>query len=57
VASHQHSHNVVAQTARTDLDFLVGLELLKKAKVGKGFLYVSVAGLSARLKELPTSFD
>lgn len=57
VASHQHSHNVVPQTARTDLDLLVGLELLKKAKVGKGFLYIPVAGLAARLKELPTTFD
>lgn len=57
VASHHRSHNVVPQTARTDLELLVGLELLKKAKVGKGFLYMPVAGLPARLKELPTTFD
>jgi len=57
VASHQHSHNVVPQTARTDLDALVRLEMLKKAKVGKGFLYMPVAGLPDRLGELPNPFD
>ncbi len=57
VASHQHSHNVVPQTARTDLELLAGLELLKKAKIGKRFLYVPAAGLPDRLRKLPTTFD
>jgi len=57
VASHQRSHNVVPQIARTDLEMLVGIGLLKKAKVGKGFLYIPVVGFSDRLKELPNAFD
>lgn len=57
VASHQRSHNVVPQTARTDLEVLVELALLKKAKVGKGFLYAPVAGLPDRLRELPGTFE
>jgi Fic family protein len=56
VASHRHSHNVVPQTARTDLELLLGLGLLKKAKVGKGFLYAPVADFPNRIRELPDAF-
>lgn len=57
VASHQHSHNVVPQTARTDLDELARLELLKKARVGKAFLYAPAPDLPNRLRDLPSAFD
>ena len=50
VASHQNSHNVVAQTARNDLDELSGNGLLLKVKVGKAFRYRPVENLSEKLE-------
>ena len=50
VVSHSRSHNVAVQTARTDLEGLVGRGLLEKRKVGKGFTFYPVDNLSERLK-------
>lgn len=57
VASHHRSHNVVPQTARVDLDELVELELLKKARVGKAFRYAPVGDLPSRIRDLPNALD
>jgi Fic family protein len=51
VTSHSRSHNVVAQTARTDLEGLVERGLLDKRKVGKSHRYYPVENLSERLKD------
>jgi Fic family protein len=51
VTSHSRSHNVVAQTARTDLDGLVERGLLEKRRVGKSHRYYPVENLSERLKD------
>lgn len=50
VKSHSMSHNVVTQTARTDLEGLVKRGLLKKQKVGKGYTYYPVEDLPEKLK-------
>jgi predicted DNA-binding transcriptional regulator len=50
VKSHSLSHNVVSQTARTDLTGLVERGLLEKRKVGKGFVYYPAEDLSDKLK-------
>ena len=52
VASHQNSHNVVAQTSRNDLDELSGNGLLLKVKIGKAFRYRPVENLSEKLEEI-----
>lgn len=57
VASHQNSHNVVPQTARVDLDQLVEIELLKKARIGKAFRYTPVGDLPNRIRNMPDRFD
>lgn len=51
IASHQKSHGVVYQTARTDLSGLVEMGFLEQRKVGNAFVYWPVADLSSRLKE------
>lgn len=50
VKSHSLSHNVVSQTARTDLTGLVERGLLEKRKAGKGFVFFPVEDLSDKLK-------
>jgi Fic family protein len=51
-ASHQKSHNVVYQTARTDLLDLSERGVLQKRKKGKLMIFVAPADLSARLMKL-----
>lgn len=50
--SHQKSHNVVYQTARTDLLDLGERGVLEKRKRGKQMVFVAPADLSARLLTL-----
>lgn len=50
--SHQKSHNVVYQTARTDLLDLSERGVLQKRKKGKLMIFVAPADLSARLMAL-----
>lgn len=50
VKSHSMSHNVVTQTARTDLEGLVERGLLEKRKVGKGYTFYPVGDLPEKLK-------
>jgi hypothetical protein len=52
IASHQKSHNVVYQTARTDLLGLAERRVLEKRKRGKQLVFVSPVDLSARLIKL-----
>jgi Fic family protein len=49
IHSHQHSHNVVYQTARTDLMDLEARGLLLKRKRGKAFIYIPAPDLAERL--------
>ena len=51
-ASHQKSHNVVYQTARTDLLDLGERGVLEKRKKGKQMVFVAPADLSMRLLQL-----
>jgi Fic family protein len=51
-ASHQKSHNVVYQTARTDLLGLAGLGVLEKRKRGRQMVFVAPSDLAERLKRL-----
>jgi Fic family protein len=51
-ASHQKSHNVVYQTARTDLLGLAGLGVLEKRKRGRQMVFVAPPDLAERLKRL-----
>ena len=55
IASHQRSHNVAYQTARTDLMELAALALLEQTKVGKTFTFYPAADLEARLLKLEKS--
>jgi len=50
--SHQKSHNVVYQTARTDLLNLADQEVLEKRKRGKQWVFIAPVNLSARLMKL-----
>lgn len=52
VASHRNSHNVVYQTARSDLIGLVGLGLLTQRKSGKMFVFHPGGNLEKRLRQL-----
>lgn len=52
VASHQQLHNVVYQTARTDLLDLAELGLLEKNREGKAFAFYADEGLARRMEEL-----
>ncbi|MBA7680673.1 hypothetical protein ES703_88994 [subsurface metagenome] len=51
--SHQISHNVVYQTARTDLFVLEKRGLLKSQKVGKTWYFTAVSDLEEKLSKLP----
>lgn len=51
-ASHQRSHNVVYQTARTDLIDLGERGVLEKRKKGKQMVFIAPADLSERLLKL-----
>ena len=50
VKSHSLSHNIVSQTARTDLEGLVERGLLEKQRVGKGYTFYPTEDLSDKLK-------
>jgi len=52
IASHRVSHNVVYETARTDLRDLERRGLLRAKKVGKRWYFTPVADLEARLQRL-----
>lgn len=52
VKSHSLSHNIVTQTARTDLEGLVERGLLEKRKVGKEHTFYPVENLSEKLGNL-----
>lgn len=51
VTSHAASHNVVAQTARTDLRELEDRGLLARVRQGRGFAWAAVEGLDDLLRE------
>lgn len=55
IEGHRRSHDVVYQTARTDLLDLADRGLLEKRRVGKAFVFVPPADLSARLRGLPST--
>jgi Fic family protein len=52
VKSHSQSHNIVPETARTDLLGLVEKNLLSKQKIGKAFAYVPTRDLGERLQDV-----
>jgi len=52
IRSHQHSHNVVYQTARTDLLDLADRGLLIRRKVGRTLYFFPKPDLADRLKRL-----
>ena len=52
VDAHRRSHNVVYQTARTDLAELHALGLLDQAKQGNAYVYFAPADLRERLGRL-----
>lgn len=49
IQSHQRSHDVAYQTARTDLLALVQVGLFVQAKIGKSFVFSAVPELEERL--------
>lgn len=51
-ASHQRSHQVTPQTARTDLLNLAELGLLDKGKRGRAFVFYAPADLRERIEQL-----
>jgi len=55
VQSHQGSHRVVTNTARSDLDVLAELGLLLKSKQGRAFAYVAPGDLESRVASKGTS--
>jgi hypothetical protein len=52
VKSHSKSHNIVSETARTDLLGLESKGLLIKQRVGKAYEYVPVRDLGEQLQAL-----
>jgi len=52
IASHQESHRVAYQTARTDLLDLHQRGLLEMKKRGKAFAFTVLSNLSERLEQL-----
>ena len=52
IESHQRSHKVAYQTARTDLLDLAEKQLLLKQKRGRAFVFIPVRDLSDRLQNL-----
>ncbi len=57
IASHQNSHNVANQTARTDLMGLSNLHLLHQTKAGKTFYFFPASDLEDRLLKLEKEED
>ena len=55
VLSHKRSHRVTHQTARTDLQLLVELNLLEQAKRGRAFVFYAPDDLRERLEKAATS--
>ncbi|HEX4144608.1 MAG TPA: Fic family protein [Pirellulales bacterium] len=53
IESHRTSHNVVYQTARTDLLDLAGRGLLRSVKVGKTYYFIPEQNLDQKLAALP----
>ena len=51
VVSHKRSHRVTHQTARTDLQQLVDLNLLEKAKRGRAFVFYAPDDLRERIEK------
>ena len=54
IGSHKQSHNIVYQTARTDLLNLVKRGLLTQVKRGRSFQFSAPANLTARLQKIKT---
>jgi Fic family protein len=54
VVSHKRSHRVTHQTARTDLQQLVDLNLLEKAKRGRAFVFYAPNDLRERIEKAAT---
>lgn len=52
VESHRAMHNVTYDTARTDLLKLVKMELFKKSKIGKAFVFSASQNLKQKLKKI-----
>jgi Fic family protein len=52
IRSHQHTHDITYDTARTDLLKLAELNLLIKEKMGRAFVFVSPKDLRKRIKNL-----
>lgn len=50
--SHQRTHGIVYQTARTDLLMLESLDLLSKTKIGNAFVFSAPADLQERIEAL-----
>jgi len=50
ITSHAGSHNVSAQTARTDLQGLEEQDFLTRIKSGRGFAWIPVEGIADRLR-------
>lgn len=55
IARHQAVHDVVYQTARTDLMDLAGLGILQKSKQGNAFVFHAVGRLELHLEALSKS--
>jgi Fic family protein len=56
IESHRSSHNIVYQTARTDLLNLESRELLERVVAGKKIIFTVPADLPARLRKLGKDF-
>jgi len=52
IASHQRSHGITYQTARTDLLDLAEKQLLRKEKFARAFVFTSPPDLSERVRQL-----
>jgi Fic family protein len=53
ISSHQNSHNVVYQTARTDLLDLADRNLLETHRPGKSYVFRPARDLESRLSQMP----
>ncbi len=51
MVSHKRSHRVTHQTARTDLQQLVELDLLEQAKRGRAFVFYAPDDLRERIEK------
>jgi Fic family protein len=57
IEGHRRSHNVVYQTARTDLLGLVDLGMLVKAKIGRSFVFLASESLQDKLSNFESWLD